>query len=140
MKKIAYRSLKNYKYQLMRKYEYMTKLRLKKELKIGHFVRLFKSGKILIKEGYAWNGPSGPTIDTKTFMRGSLVHDAFYQIMRSGKLPLIHRKYIDELLGKMCKEDGMSSIRIWYVVKMVKLFAKGSAKPQKERTKIEYAP
>jgi hypothetical protein len=37
-------------------------------------------------KGYAWNGPSGPTLDTRNFMRGSLVHDALYQLMREGRM------------------------------------------------------
>ena len=44
--------------------------------------RLNTKGHLIIKRSYAWDGPSGPTIDTKNFMRGSLVHDALYQLMR----------------------------------------------------------
>ncbi len=32
--------------------------------------------------------PNGPTIETKTFMRASLVHDALYQLMREEHLEL----------------------------------------------------
>ena len=43
------------------------------------YITLDSQGNLTIKKGYAWDGPSGPTIDTLTFMRGSLVHDALYQ-------------------------------------------------------------
>jgi len=39
---------------------------------------------LLIERGYAWDGPSGPTFDTKDFMIPSLVHDALYQLLRNG--------------------------------------------------------
>ena len=69
-----------------------------------------------IKKGYAWDGPSGPTIDSFNFMRGSLVHDALYQLMRNDLLDRkIHKVPADKLLQKMCLEDGMSRLRAWTV-------------------------
>jgi hypothetical protein len=32
-------------------------------------------GTLTIRAGYAWDGASGPTYDSKSSMRGSLVHD-----------------------------------------------------------------
>ena len=80
---IRYRS--GYKYQLAD--EYSVKVRVVPEQNIvtgptNQFINLDTDGALVIKGGYAWDGPSGPTIDTKNFMRGSLVHDALYQIMR----------------------------------------------------------
>ena len=46
----------------------------------------------------AGDGPSGPAIDTKNFMRASLVHDALYQLMRLGTLDKSRRQYADRLL------------------------------------------
>jgi methyl coenzyme M reductase gamma subunit len=78
MTRACYRKLKRYKYQLMEPYE----------LPIGirgytidtHYLKLSEDGDLTISNGYAWDGPSGPTIDTKDFIRRSLVHDALYQM------------------------------------------------------------
>ena len=37
---------------------------------------------MIVEKDYAWDGPSGPTIDTSNSMRASLVHDVLYQAMR----------------------------------------------------------
>lgn len=68
--------------------------------------------KLIVKKGYAWDGPSGPTIDTKNFMRGSLVHDALYQFIRLGYLDKnVCRILADQTLYAICREDGMSWLR-----------------------------
>ena len=46
------------------------------------YIALTTEGEITVKVGYAWDGPSGTAIDTKNFMRGSLIHDALYQLLR----------------------------------------------------------
>lgn len=92
------------------------------------YVDLSPSGALLIVGGYAWDGPSGPTIDSKNFMRGSLVHDALYQLMRSGHLdPDKYRDSADKLLREICRHDGMSAFRAWYVYRACRLFAKKQA-------------
>lgn len=84
-----------------------------------------------IHKGYWWDGPSGPTFDTPDFMRGSLVHDALYQLMREGKLSKKYRKYADKLLVQICKEDGMAWWRRTYVYWAVR--AVGWTKLRKEK-------
>ena len=128
---------KGYKYQLAYDYSIQTEI-------LGYgidlaFVRISKDGLLDFYTGYAWDGASGPTIDTKSSMRGSLVHDGLYQLMRSGYLPLTYRRYADSLLQSICKEDGMWPIRanLWFVG--VKDFAASAADP-KNRKKIITAP
>ena len=95
---------------------------------------LTTEGWITIKKGYAWDGPSGPTIDTRNFMRGSLIHDALYQLMRARKLDIDeHRKPADELLRKMCREDRMSAIRAWWVYRGVRIGGKPAADPANKK-------
>jgi len=65
-------------------------------------------------------------------MRGSLVHDAFYQLMRIEKMTPSYKDYADRLLQKICIEDGMSRFRAWYVFQGVRLFGGGNAKPDSE--------
>ena len=83
-------------------------------------------GYLTINKYYAWDGPSGPTWDSENFMRGSLVHDALYQLMREDKIPKTNREYCDKLLKDICLEDGMSKFRAWYVYHAVRAFGRGS--------------
>jgi len=116
-----------YKYQLQETYRVSTPI--KPTLPIAtEYISLSLAGDLVIQRGYAWDGPSGPTVDTKNFMRGSLVHDALYQLMREGHLvPELHRKPADELLRQMCREDGMCAIRAWWVYWGVRLGGGDSA-------------
>lgn len=98
------------------------------------YITLTKEGDLTIKKGYAWDGPSGPTIDTLNFMRGSLVHDALYQLMRETLLSKNeHRDLADRLLQRMCKKDGMCSFRAWIVYIGLKYFGNPAADPSKKR-------
>ena len=130
MDQICYRELRSYKYQVMQEYKVKIDIKPDKDLEYK-YMSLSKGGTLIVREGYAWDGPSGPTIDTPNFMRGSLVHDALYQIMRLGGLD--HKKYrkrADEILREMCVEDGMSAIRAWYVYLAVQWFGESFATPR----------
>ena len=129
-----------YKYQLKRALTVSTEIRPDEEKVIGQFVKLGTDGVLAIDDGYAWDGPSGPTIDTKNFMRGSLVHDSLYQLMREAGLDRARwRKVADEELGRLCREDGMTRLRSWWVVTAVRWFA-GSAASPGERKPVSTAP
>ena len=132
MDQICYRELKAYKYQLMQEYTIQTDIKPGKDLNFI-FMSLTENGMLTIRKGYAWDGPSGPTIDTPDFMRGSLVHDVLYQLMRLGALDYkIYRKRADEILREICLEDGMSAFRAWYVYQAVEWFGESFAKPNPE--------
>ncbi len=92
------------------------------------WIHLSASGEITIREGYAWDGPSGPTVDTQTFMRGSLVHDALYQLMREEKLAKLWRKGADLALYRICLEDGMHQVRARWVYWAVRMFGASHVK------------
>lgn len=141
--RICYRKLRSYKYQT--KKDYIITIGIKPPETIDEkFIILTTDGELTIKEHYAWDGPSGPTIDTKNFMRGSLVHDALYQLLRGNHFASNHeetRKYADQLLRDICREDGMSKFRSWYVYRGVRLFAKSAAKAGSDTTsQLLYAP
>ena len=103
------------------------------------FLVLTGNGDLFIKSGYAWDGPSGPTFDSKNFMRGSLVHDALYQLMRCGHIPEGYREHADRLLQKICIEDGMSALRAWWVYKGVR-FGGGSSAARGADRPVLFAP
>lgn len=110
---IRYRE--GYKYQLHEDYQVLVLIKPAAFI-FEPYIRLDIDGLLSIRAGYAWDGPSGPTVDTKNFMRGSLVHDALYQLMRHGHLdPILFREVADGELVRLCREDGMSSIRAAWV-------------------------
>lgn len=127
MRKLCFRKLHGYKYQLTDRHVCNTHI-LKFDISTD-YIKLDKEGMLEIKEHYAWDGPSGPTFDTDNFMRGSLVHDALYQLIRMKELPDTMRKQADIILKNICKEDGMSGFRSQYVYWAVRLFGAKSAKP-----------
>ena len=109
---IQYRS--GYKYQLTEPYWSQSNVTPSEEVVHGYF-RIHPNGWFLIQAGYAWDGPSGPTFDTKSFMRGSLRHDMFYQAMSLGRLDRYWREAADQDLRDCCRADGMSMLRAWWV-------------------------
>jgi hypothetical protein len=120
-----------YKYQL--KADYITGTGVLPDEPVEtQFVDLSTAGRITVKNGYAWDGPSGPTIDTLNFMRGSLVHDALYQLMRERRVDASRYKDVaDRLLQTMCKQDGMTALRAWFVYQAVRLFGDPTSDPAK---------
>jgi hypothetical protein len=126
-----------YKYQLAEDYFHVLKFSpIIPGPILTRYIRL--TDKVLaIYAGYAWDGPSGPTIDTKNFMRASVVHDALYQLMREGHLPQSYRDGADKELKAICLEDGMSQVRAWYVYRSVSRYAAPFADPSKEKPIIE---
>ncbi len=130
---------KGYKYQLAE--EYSTEIPIKPDNDIeSEYIVLSNEGNIIIKKGYAWDGPSGPTIDTLNFMRGSLVHDALYQLMREEMLDNnTYRESADKLLQQMCKADGMNSIRAWWVYQGVRFGGNPASNPANKKS-IVMAP
>jgi len=125
---------KGFKYQLTRTYTVQTSL-------LGYsistrYITLTIDGLLTIHQGYCWDGPSGPSVDTKNFMRGSLIHDALYQLMREEELPQEERYLADRILMQACLQDGMCKIRAWYVFESVKKFASFAASPHNKKEEL----
>ena len=121
---IKYRA--GYKYQLAADYSIKTNI-------LGYdidteYIRLAPDGILTLREGYAWDGCSGPTKDDKTNMRGGLIHDGLYQLMREGHLPEEVRIIADCMLKNICIEDGMDRFRAWYYFEGVDHLAMYAAK------------
>lgn len=119
----------NYKYKLEEPYLIQTGI-LNYDVFIPTLIMLEPGGMLLIKPGYAWDGPSGPTLDTKNFMRASLCHDALYQLMRTKLLPETCREQADKLMYRHLEEDGMGWFRRQYVFHALRNFAAYAAKPR----------
>ena len=126
MNSIEYKS--GYKYQLHSDYTVQIDIYPACYIKTA-YINLTVSGMLDIKAGYAWDGPSGPAIDTLDFMRGSLVHDALYQLMRMGKINAVTwRKEADLELKRICIQDGMPRIRASWIYWGVRIGGKSSAR------------
>ncbi len=134
---ITYRE-RLYKYQLL--IPYVIDIPIK-----GHFIEeqyfsLNEDGHLYIQDLYAWDGPSGPTFDTPSFMRGSLVHDVLYQMIRLGLLPVEMKEIADDILYDICIEDGMWKVRALWVHGAVKQFGASSCVPGSDVKEIKTAP
>jgi hypothetical protein len=126
-----------YKYQL--KADYTTQIEINPAQRIAtDFIQLEVDGTLTLFKGYAWDGPSGPTIDTLSFMRGSLIHDGLYQLFREGHLDrLIYRDTADRILQRICLEDGMWPIFAWLAYLGVHFFGAPSADPANDHPPIQ---
>lgn len=63
-------------------------------------IGLTKGGLLTLRKGFASDGASGPTFNTKSSMAPSVEHDAFYKLMRKGLLGLSWRPAVDKFLYK----------------------------------------
>lgn len=127
---------RGYKYKLHLPYVGHVSFEIPVNIDFG-WIRLYTNKAIFIRAGYAWDGASGPALDTKNIMRASLVHDALYQLMREGALPATYRKAADQELYRICREDGMWWIRAQWVYWAVRLFGKLALKHD---SKVHAAP
>jgi len=133
--KIFYKA--GYKYQITQNYVIKTDIYPKTNIETD-YIDLNISGVLLIKKGYSFDGASGAK-DTKTIMRGALVHDALYQLLRMEKIEPKYKKEADKLLYKCCIEDGMWKLRAKWVYAAVKKFGKSSTLAENQK-KVHYAP
>lgn len=148
---------KGYKYQLAENEAFQTKILPAKNIET-QFISLNTTGLLITKSGYAWDGPSGPTKSIveilekvpligkwlvkkflKCFLRGSVAHDAGYQLIRQGYLDQAHRGAFDDLLYDICIEDKMSKVRAKWVYEGVDKFAGFAADPKNVK-KVHEAP
>lgn len=104
---------RGYKYQLTEHVRFQTPFTGYKYT--SYFISLTEEGVLTTLYGYAWDGASGPALDTKDFMVASLAHDALYQLISEGVLPMKIRKACDDYMLQICKINGMPAWRRWYV-------------------------
>ena len=91
----------------------------------GYVVAVHHLGGLMeLCAGYQWDGASGPTWDTESTYWASAVHDAFYEAISSGQLPMVFRKPADQLLRDMMRDDGAGRVRSWYYWAAVRLFGR----------------
>jgi hypothetical protein len=96
---------------------------------ITEWIELDPDGTLRLRPGYACDGASGPTYDSRSSMRGAFVHDALYQLMRMGLLHHRWRAPSDRAFHRICLEDGMWPPRAWAWYHLVRIFANPAADP-----------
>ena len=98
-----------------------------------------KDGILSVKKGYAWDGASGPIINTRDTLVASLVHNVLYQAMRLNliKSSKENRQIADKNFFEILKMNGVNSIRrkVWYFA--VRLFGKKSTIKIQENDKVK---
>lgn len=150
-KHIKYTS--GYKYILEDDVWFFTNIYLTDDFHTNKIIH-YKKGWMLIMKGFGWDGPSGITHDDKYNMRGALIHDAGYYLLRHN-FNTIYRGRFDTFLKRVMKEDAdyllrnkkftmlrklfFNRIRPAYYKFAVKMFGKSSADPENKR-KILIAP
>lgn len=122
---------KGYKYRTSESIAVMLPLLPEKELSSdAKMITLMREGLLFISAGYSSDGPSGSTIDTKSFMLGAFVHDALYEMLRQGKFDSVEikshdgemlsrediRKISDIALRNICLIKNMISFRAKHIV------------------------
>ena len=123
-----------FKYQLVESVQFKTDFRSKKDI-VTKFCTLLKDGVLILEEGFAWDGPSGPVVDRKTNMKASALHDGLYRLMRKGLLNYKLWNEADCEFAKQLKKDGAWPITIWVDMKGLKI-ANGLAAHPKNISKI----
>lgn len=128
------------------KYKYKFKVEenfsIELPFKIPDFVHPYaslKDGILSVKRGYAWDGASGPVINTRDTLVASLVHDVLYQAMRLNliKSSEENKKITDKNFFEILKMNGVNSIRrkVWYFA--VRFFGKKSTKSLQDNDKVK---
>lgn len=136
---IVYEKLSGYKYRLKEDY-YIYIPELLNYSITTEYIRIRPNGMMCIDKEYAWNGASGPAPDAKWNMRGSLLHDACYQLIRLGKLPESFKGIADAILEREMIKDGawrwVARLFEW----ATNTFADYAIKPRKGEGEILFAP
>lgn len=132
--KVEFRTLSKYKYLVTKTVTYETHMRYHDGAVIEDnsgnlLVELSPSGLLSVFPGYAWDGPSGPTIDTDDWFDASLVHDIFYQMIRRRKLPTMKRRLADVEMHRILVASQMPRARAWWSFWAVRIFGWPAAHP-----------
>jgi len=103
------------------------------------WIKLTIDGWLTIRVGYAWDGCSGPTIDSRKSMRGGAIHDAGYELIRKRFLPAKSKGPVDNTLHGYLLADNMWQFRADYYYWGVDRFGESSTLPSHKK-EILYAP
>ncbi|MEJ1377973.1 MAG: hypothetical protein RPU32_08400 [Candidatus Sedimenticola sp. (ex Thyasira tokunagai)] len=130
---ISYKKRLKYKYTLHDAYSHPDPTGIEVVKAIDQkMLDLDEDGRLTIHKGYSWDGATS-TPDSASIMKGSLVHDALYQLMREEKIGFDQRLRADQLLREICIDSGMFKPYAWWVFWAVRLFGACNAMPDLRR-------
>lgn len=108
------------------------------------FCELYEDGRLMIKDGFLWDGCSGPTLDDDTNMVPGRNHDCKYKLIRLGLIPMSCREVADRELKEEILERGLEragknpikrkfyEFRAWYYYEGVDHWASWAARRDAE--------
>ena len=96
------------------------------------YIALDDNGDLTIRAGFTWDGASEPAIQTKDSMRASLIHDAYYQLIRQGYVDISYREKADSAYRRICIEDGMPHPRAQAHYIVLRMFCATAAMAESE--------
>ena len=89
---------------------------------LGDWIELVED-RLTIANGYAWDGAStGLPWTPKKWLRPSLVHDALYQLIREGQLPMERREDADMVFYQLLRENQVNVLLAFPAYLAVRLF------------------
>lgn len=116
-----------YKYRLARLFTWTNRDLLANIEVNSPYIRIRK-GMLTLKVGYCWDGATAYH-DSPSLMRGSLIHDALYQLLRERLLPPSSRKLADIIYRKVIIADGTSKLLSWAMYATLRLMGRKYATP-----------
>lgn len=129
---LKYRS--KYKYQLAGDLTWQTEIFPDADAETPR-VKLSTDGLLTVREGFAWDGCSGPVIDRPKNMRAGCLHDGLYLLMRAQQLPHEMWRKVDKEFARILLESGNPSWLVnCYVIGLG--WAKGKAALPKNRKAV----
>lgn len=131
--RIAYRA--GYRYVLHDTYRVQTEIYPAEDV-ITDYVLLGTTGMLTIMAGYAWDGATNFP-DMRQIMRGTLAHDAVYELMRLGYLGPECREAADNLLRSICLEDEMVHVLAQAIYEGAQIGGRPYADPANDKPVLE---
>jgi len=130
---------KGYKYQLSEDMEFFTDIK-PKHLIVDKRIRLYSDGTLIVSDGYAWDGASGPVVDRKSNYAASCGHDALAELMRKGLLKHHWWVQADKEYIRILRDRGKANrLTCWLDAKGLAI-VQGSYALPKNRKKEYYVP
>lgn len=128
---MKYQDIRHWKYRTVNNETFQTGIVVEKPI-FRPYIMLTPDGWLHVQKGYAWNGCNAIP-ETRTNLRGSLPHDALYQLFRLGALDIIWREAADDVLRDVWIEDGMPAWLAKSMTQAVRWFGARFAQPDPER-------
>lgn len=96
---------------------------LGKPVKLWVHAKLYKTGRLIVRNTSEWDYGSGPAIDTPDVVRASLPHDVLCHLTNARKIPWKFRSVADQVYREALNYYGASLPRRWIQWAGVRLYS-----------------